>query len=442
MKIINTTFCIIFIAFASVLAQKPYTITGKFSNTPATSKVYLFEYFGSNFVLVDSTIAKNGTFLLNPKANYPRGFYQIGENTQNSAILILANENITISGDWKDLKSTIAIPNSKENDYFKKLLVSNANIQSLSKKAEEMAPMQNTNPTLFKIEMYKLQKNYDSVNTSQIKMKSEVINQQTNLYFSKVLKMFEMPENIEKSKFFTEDELSNSEYARGDMLNNKIAFYMQKFGGKVEETYKLEAENMVVQFKEKSKNRELAYIVSLSLQMQSGMSASKKLAKNLQLEYPNSKFAKDLVAQMPKGEPQIGDLASEIMLKDANDEVFKLSSLKGKYVLIDFWASWCGPCRQENPNVVNVYNRYKDKGFTILSVSLDNSKERWLGAIQQDGLTWPNHVSDLKGWQSEAAALYAVRGIPATFLIDKEGIIIAKNLRGAALEDKLAELLH
>ncbi len=408
---------------------------------PASTKVYLYEYFGTNYLLKDSTIAKNGNFLFSPKTSYARGFYQIGENTQNSSIMIVANENLELTGDWKNIRESIKITNSLENTYFSSLIQSNMAIQKISKKAEELAPMKETNPMLFNIEMYKVQKKYDSVNTNQLKMKTEVLQLQTNLYFSKVLKMFEIPENIEKSKFFSSDELSDSEYARGDMLNNKISFYMQKFGGKSEETYKAESENLVIQFKDKSKNRELAHIVALSLQMQNGMQPSKKAIQKAQTEYPNSKQIKDLIAQMPKGEPQVGDVASEIALRDANDELFKLSSLKGKYVLIDFWASWCGPCRQENPNVVRVYNKYKDKGFTILSVSLDNTKERWLGAIQQDALAWPYHVSDLKGWQSEAAALYAVRGIPATFLIDKNGVIIAKNLRGEALENKLAELL-
>lgn len=117
-----------------------------------------------------------------------------------------------------------------------------------------------------------------------------------------------------------------------------------------------------------------------------------------------------------------------------------LSDFKGKYVLVDFWASWCRPCRAENPNVVSAYNRFKDKGFTVLGVSLDQSKEPWLNAIQQDNLTW-THVSDLKGWGNEVGKLYGVTGIPQNFLIDKEGKIVAKDLRGQALDEKLNELL-
>jgi thiol-disulfide isomerase/thioredoxin len=117
-----------------------------------------------------------------------------------------------------------------------------------------------------------------------------------------------------------------------------------------------------------------------------------------------------------------------------------LASLKGKVVLIDFWASWCGPCRKENPNVVRIYEKYKDKGFTIMSVSLDTDKDKWIAAINQDKLTWPNHVSDLGGWNSRVGKMYQVNSVPFTVLIDKEGNIIKTNLRGEELENQLESI--
>jgi len=136
----------------------------------------------------------------------------------------------------------------------------------------------------------------------------------------------------------------------------------------------------------------------------------------------------------------IGEVAPELNFKSPDGKVITLESLRGKYVLIDFWASWCRPCRMENPNVVKAYNKYKDLGFSVYSVSLDKDAGRWKAAIAQDGLIWPNHVSDLKQWQSEAVKIYGFRGIPHTILIDKEGKIMQKNLRGPALEEKLKEI--
>ncbi|HBF89329.1 MAG TPA: hypothetical protein DDX39_11870 [Bacteroidales bacterium] len=178
-----------------------------------------------------------------------------------------------------------------------------------------------------------------------------------------------------------------------------------------------------------------------------------KVDNALSKKYPQSKHTKALHANVievkkviasEQSKPQdasIGAIAPEITLPTPTGEMMSLSSLRGKYVLLDFWAGWCRPCRMESPNLVANYKKFHSKGFEIFQVSLDKTKDEWTKAIEKDGLNW-NHVSDLQYWNSTAVKTYGVGSIPASFLIDKDGKIIAKDLRGDALGQKLAEIFN
>ena len=166
----------------------------------------------------------------------------------------------------------------------------------------------------------------------------------------------------------------------------------------------------------------------------------KEVSDALKEKYPNNYFVKHVTHRVGSA-VMAGMEAPDIALPDRDGNIRRLSDLRGKVVLIDFWASWCGPCRRENPSVVRLYKMYKDKGFEVFSVSLDNKRDAWLQAIAADGLVWENHVSDLRGWSSAGGRLYGISSIPATVLVGPDGKIVARNLRGIQLEQKLIEIL-
>ncbi len=167
----------------------------------------------------------------------------------------------------------------------------------------------------------------------------------------------------------------------------------------------------------------------------------KLVRDKLATKYPDNDFVKHIVGKLSNA-VVAGMPAPDIAMKDPSGNVRKLSDLKGKVVLLDFWASWCGPCRRENPNVVALYRQYHDMGFEVYSVSLDKDKAAWMKAINDDGLVWENHVSDLNGWTSSGGKTYGISSVPSTVLIDRNGTILARNLRGNELAAKLKELFE
>jgi len=364
---------------------KKVEIKGTIENAEGKT-LYLNAFINNSPVVIDSvTIKKNGKFSLELNVIKP-DFYSIGFSKKDYALLVLdsanTGETIGFNADGTKIMETYSISGSKDSEIVKTLV---------------------------------------TYLTDHSKLKTEYSN---NLRDPKL-----SPQQQAKTKQSLDSLDKNFIYKRDQFINKNY--------------------------------KSLAVLTAMGyLNPQTDLALYKKIEKGLAESVPNTEYHIAVQTQIKQIETQnkirieqeeerkkleklsaIGSIAPELNFPSPDGEVITLESLRGKYVLIDFWASWCRPCRAENPNVVKLYNEYKDKGFTVYSVSLDRDKNRWTGAIQQDKLAWPNHVSDLKQWQSEAVKTYGFKGIPFTVLIDKEGKIIDKNLRGAALENKIKELL-
>jgi len=363
-----------------------FTISGKINNANG-EKLYLIELQTNNVVFLDSIILNSeGVYTFEGQTDIPK-FLALRTNANNYLTLIVKpQEQISVETDGHNLAKDPIIQGSPES----------VKITELRKRLDESVN------TLDSLGIY-----YRSlIGTRDLVRVRDSLNE-----ISKKI----IEEHTEYTKTFVEENVNS--------LASLMALYQQIAPRK--------------------------YVLNPT----DDFSYFSMVDSSLMLKYPESDAIKALHTQVQELKRQkareaeinsavgIGVMAPEIALPNPNGDTIQLSSLKGKYVLLDFWASWCRPCRIENPVLVKNYKKYHEKGFEIYQVSLDKKKDAWLNAIESDKLNWL-HVSDLQFWNSSAAQLYKVQAIPANFLLDKNGRIIAKNLRGDALEAKLSELFN
>lgn len=434
-----------FILLFTVTFSKSYKISGTFSAKENPKYVYLYDLWGNYLQnAVDSSIVKKGAFSFTYEDKNLEGLYYIGANKEKASPIIIAQENISVKSQGIDF-TTISIENSPANEFFKQYLAENKKFEEgfakINKEFQEkVAPLEKVDAAKYNQEYQRL---VQEIQTTRENYKSFLANltKHSNPFVQKIGKLLEINEVTNQLNYFSKNEFYDESITRGDFIVRKVNLFFTFFSTLNAKTLGQQTELLLQICPQKSKARGVVFEALTRAAISNDPSFAKKISEVFLQEYPTQQYPKDVMQLIPNtGEVMIGDVAPEINLPNFNGENIALSSLKGKVVLIDFWASWCGPCRGENPNVVRLYNEYKDKGFTVYSVSLDKTKSSWLKAVQKDGLAWENHVSELKGWDSSAARTYKVQGIPATFLIDENGVVIGKNLRGAALEQKIAQL--
>lgn len=366
---------------------KAGVISGKFTGIDEGTKIFLRSFRKGVLVEKGDCISNaDGSFELTPKAPLKNGYHQLMISKRRPVVLITnAEEPIYISAD---------VPEGK--GYLTGAKISGSDASALlATYYDALIPMQDS-----LMSVSKMLKDPSTENRGDLEgLTKEIVKNLNDL----------------SESFVEANENSPAALAGLENLNPK--------------TYFRDYETVLGNLKEEYGQTE--YFTMINKKYALSQNPEKKIkqqqVQKKQRSGKNSKYA-------------AGDKALDIVMNDPDGNERKLSDLRGSVVLLDFWASWCGPCRRENPHVVHAYEKYHSKGFDVFSVSLDSDVNRWKGAIQQDGLIWDNHVSDLQGWRNAASQAYGITSIPHTMLIDKDGTIIRTHLRGPALESELIKL--
>jgi peroxiredoxin len=454
-----TGFFFLWVSCGKKVAKNEFSIEGTITNAEANAKINIYDPTEDKNEPIASADIKEGKFEL--KGSVPvKGFYLIGLSKTNAGLVILGGEKFKATATASDIKNTIEFTESVENKAYKQLnsilLEYENKLKPLYAEANQaaqgmdMSGMPITEERRKEIQM-SVQKRIDQLSQDRETRLKEFSKDNTVLA-NIVAKLYINPNydknNPEHKKYKNASAFYAAHFLDDIPFENPSVAYIPEFGYKMRgfiELYGSYTEQIkqtldkAIQKAATPKVKEAILRPAIAVSETINEELFFYLAEVYQKEFPNNtKLVSALKERVTKlAQYKIGANIPEIELPNAQNQKIKLSSLKGKYVLVDFWASWCSPCRAENPNVKRLYQQYKSKGFEVLGVSIDQKREDWLKAVKEDEITWLQVLDQ----NSAVAQQFNVRAIPTTFLVDKNGVIIAKNLRGERLEEKLAELM-
>lgn len=431
-------FLVAIISFSFSLPKKKVTVICNLEFAGINDSLSLFIFDGLGFEKIQTVGNKNQAFIFTVPKSKP-SFYYVGSGGQNVKSIVLGTEEkVIINGNYKNVRQ-ITFDSKINNDYnqmmSKSKILRNKGINKRSKlvrKLQQGQSIKALTTALANVDKEKVAL-LDSMKTVNSFL-GNIASLYTYLSFHNNREAYDQEIDYFGNEYFhfvdfKADDLSRTATVY-DACRNYATMLSKAQGLSSERTTKF-IHNILAKIPEDTKTYKMALGGVINALAQKSHDSYAEFASLYIKKYKNdgSVNTQNLKKQFEKIERlKMGGEAPDFTMKTPDGKDLSLKSLRGKYILIDFWASWCGPCRKENPNVVGMYNQYKDKGFEILSVSLDKQKERWVKAIDDDKLDW-YHVSDLKGWSNTVAKMYNVHSVPYQLLLDPDGKIIAKGMR-------------
>jgi peroxiredoxin len=428
-------------AFVSI-GFSQLTFKGTLAAEYQVENLYLYKYIGPKAYPFDTIKVEKNSFSKTYKT-FDKGLYLLGIGETREEI-VLAESELKISVPFPFVEMPWKTQSKANADYFK-IRTNNKEydqkINSLDaefRKFEHLAELDNVG---FQNKLNALRLKLDTANKNFDAFYNGFITKASSPYGKLIAEFMAVTPQTNKNNYFIINQLNDSQLTSGDFVLRKVNYYFMRFGALNNENLYTETETLLARTPDKNSGRELMYesLVNNALQINEGL--ARNLQKKHSAEFGTTKISERLAMIVPAPAPEIGQKVPEIEAVDKDGRDFRLSDLRGKVVLIDFWASWCGPCRRESPNVVENYNTYKDKGFTIVSISADKDRNAWIQAIAQDNYTWKNHLlSAENGYKAQRD--FQVQGYPTMFLIDRDGTLIAfgNSLRGPGLTSTLSSV--